>query len=131
MDVAMVVLVADDVPGLARFYEAVTGWERAGGDAAYVELRSPAGLRLSLAASTEYAASVGVDRVASRSTGPSGTELYLVTDDVERDTRVALASGGTVLDPPRVRAWGDTVAYVQDPAGNVCAFAQRVAPAQE
>lgn len=125
MKISMVVLASEDVGALAFFYQALTGWSRVVDGPTYVELASPAGVHIGLAEALSYARSVGAEALAVRSPGPSGAEVYFQTDDVDRDVRTAVRAGGRLLSAAADRPWGERVAYVQDPAGNVCALGHR------
>jgi lactoylglutathione lyase len=56
---------------------------------------------------------------ADASALPQGIELALVTDDVATATERALAAGATLLKAPAKKTWGQTVAYVRTPDGNL------------
>lgn len=53
----------------------------------------------------------------SLSNPPFGTELAIVTDDVEATIGSALDAGAQPLIPAEVKPWGQTVAWVRDPHG--------------
>ena len=62
--------------------------------------------------------SVGHDYVAAdRSDKPLGVEIGLVTADVAAAVERAVNAGATLLNPPTVKPWGQTVAYVRCPDG--------------
>jgi len=48
---------------------------------------------------------------------PFGTELAIVTDDVDATVTSALDAGAHPLVPSEVKPWGQTVAWVRDPNG--------------
>ncbi len=48
---------------------------------------------------------------------PFGTELAMVTDDVEATVQAALDAGAQLLVPAEVMPWGQTVGWVRDPNG--------------
>jgi catechol 2,3-dioxygenase-like lactoylglutathione lyase family enzyme len=48
---------------------------------------------------------------------PFGTELAIVTDDVDATVTAALDAGAHPLVPADVKPWGQTVAWVRDPHG--------------
>ena len=48
---------------------------------------------------------------------PFGTELAMVTDDVDATVRSAIDAGAHALVPAEVKPWGQTVAWVRDPNG--------------
>ncbi|MBN8653196.1 MAG: VOC family protein [Cytophagales bacterium] len=48
---------------------------------------------------------------------PFGIEIGFTTDDVEETVKAAIDAGGTVLEVPKTKPWGQVVAYVRDPDG--------------
>jgi len=50
---------------------------------------------------------------------PQGQELALVTDDVESALAQAIQAGARLVSPAKVKPWGQTVAYVCTPDGNL------------
>ena len=48
---------------------------------------------------------------------PFGLEIGFTTDDVAATVEAALQAGGTIVEKPKVKPWGQTVAYVRDPDG--------------
>lgn len=64
--------------------------------------------------------SVGHDYLAAEdSPRPLGIEIGLVTDDVPAACDRAVAAGATLLNPPKTKPWGQTVAYVRCPDGTL------------
>jgi len=64
--------------------------------------------------------SVGQPYVAAEtSVQPLGMEIGLVTPEVAAATERALAAGATLIKPPSVKPWGQTVAYVRCPDGTL------------
>jgi len=64
--------------------------------------------------------SVGHDYLAAEdSDRPLGIEIGLVTDDVAAACDRAVAAGATLLNPPKTKPWGQTVAYVRCPDGTL------------
>jgi catechol 2,3-dioxygenase-like lactoylglutathione lyase family enzyme len=56
--------------------------------------------------------------VAARASAqPLGIEIGLVTDDVAAACRRAEENGARVLAAPKLKPWGQTVAYVRAPDG--------------
>ena len=45
---------------------------------------------------------------------PFATELGLVTEEVSEIVAIALKNGGTILEEPIKKPWGQTVAYIRD-----------------
>jgi len=50
---------------------------------------------------------------------PLGMEIGLLTQDVAAACARAVAAGATLLKPPTVKPWGQTVAYVRCPDGSL------------
>ncbi|MBD8078911.1 glyoxalase superfamily protein [Cellulosimicrobium arenosum] len=57
--------------------------------------------------------------------GVGATTLWVYVDDCERAVEHLAAAGVHVLDPPADQPWGERVARVQDPDGNVVVLGQR------
>jgi len=57
--------------------------------------------------------------VAETSAQPLGIEIGLVTRDVPAACARAVAAGATLLNPPKAKPWGQTVAYVRCPDGTL------------
>ena len=45
---------------------------------------------------------------------PFGFELGFTTDNVAETVNSAVSAGATILEPPRIKPWGQTVAYLKD-----------------
>lgn len=45
---------------------------------------------------------------------PFGIELGFTTDNVEETVKAAINSGGTILENPKTKSWGQVVAYIRD-----------------
>ena len=50
-------------------------------------------------------------------TKPFGIEIGFTVVDVETTLENALASGAVLVEKPKTKPWGQTVAYVKDPDG--------------
>lgn len=57
--------------------------------------------------------------VAQTSPQPLGIEIGLVTAEVDAAVARAVAAGATLIKPPTVKPWGQTVAYVRCPDGSL------------
>jgi lactoylglutathione lyase len=53
-------------------------------------------------------------------------ELFVYVDDVDATVTALRDDGGRVLREPADMPWGERVAYVADPEGNVVALASAV-----
>jgi lactoylglutathione lyase len=45
---------------------------------------------------------------------PFGFEIGFTTDDVEKTVKSAIEAGATLVEKPKVKPWGQVVAYVRD-----------------
>ena len=45
---------------------------------------------------------------------PFGIEIGFTTDNVEETVKTAINAGGTILEQPKTKPWGQVVAYVRD-----------------
>jgi lactoylglutathione lyase len=45
---------------------------------------------------------------------PFGIELGFTTDNVEETVKATVNAGGTILENPKTKPWGQVVAYVRD-----------------
>ena len=50
---------------------------------------------------------------------PLGMELVFVTENVAQAYQTALNAGAIAIQPPSMKPWGQTVAYLQDPQGTL------------
>jgi lactoylglutathione lyase len=119
---AFPVLYARDVEVLARFYAAlgftthstVPGED---GSVGFVGLRRDAA---ELAITTEASPRM----LAGVEPGPGPRhELFVYVTDVESAVEDATAAGGSVLRDPTDMPWGERLAFVRDPEGNVVTLA--------
>jgi lactoylglutathione lyase len=60
---------------------------------------------------------------AQRPAGGHRIELYAGVEDVDATTEAARAAGAPVLVEPVDQAWGERIAYVKDPDGNLVMLA--------
>ena len=110
-----------DVAASLGFFERAFGLTRrflheSGG---YGELETGA-TTLSFAQHDTARENLGRDYVAAdRSEQPLGIEVGLLTDDVPAACERALREGATLLKPPVIKPWGQTVAYLRCPDGTL------------
>ncbi len=45
---------------------------------------------------------------------PFGIEIGFTTDNVEQTVNSAIKAGGTILEQPKIKPWGQIVAYIRD-----------------
>lgn len=124
---ALTILAVSDVQRAARFYEAVFGWRRHVDVPVYVEFEVPGGAGVGVYLRAGFARNTGRPSTVPATGETSATELYFRVRDVDAVVGLALAEGATLLGQATVREWGDVVAYVADPDGNVLAFARPAA----
>jgi lactoylglutathione lyase len=121
---AIVILATKDLPVARRFYSEVFGWPVEVDVPVYVEFTLPGGMRLGLYDREAFARNPRISASSLASGAVLPTELYFYTSDPDGTVRRALEHGGKLLDGRSVRTWGDEVAYVADPDGNVVAVAR-------
>jgi lactoylglutathione lyase len=119
MHFAYTIAYVADVESSLAFFERAFGLKRRfvapGGG--YGELETGA-TALAFAQHDIARGSVGRDYVAAdASPAPLGIEIGLVATDVPGACDRAVAAGATLLAPPTVKPWGQTVAYVRCPDG--------------
>jgi lactoylglutathione lyase len=122
------ILYVEDVPRSLDFYERALGLERRflheSGD--YGELETGA---TALAFAThELAASnlPGIYRGTTADSGRPPFEVCFVTEDVEGAYGRAVEAGADAVTEPLTKPWGQDVAYVRDPDGNLIELASPV-----
>jgi catechol 2,3-dioxygenase-like lactoylglutathione lyase family enzyme len=119
----IVILATKDLPAARRFYWEVFGWPVQVDVPVYVEFTLPGGIRLGVYDREAFAKNPRLSASSVSEGAVLPTELYFYTPDPDRTVRRALEHGGKLLDGRSVRPWGDEVAYVADPDGNVVALA--------
>lgn len=120
----LVILAVGDLPRARAFYRSAFGWPAEVDLPVYVEFRLPAGMRLGLYAREAFARNVSELPHGIPAGSIATTELYLYPDDVDATVARLVAAGARPLSPLARRDWGDEVAYVADPDGNVIALAR-------
>jgi lactoylglutathione lyase len=119
------ILYVADVPASIDFYERALGQSRRllHESEQYGELET-GGTALAFAAHELASANLpGVYRPAEPSSGPPAFEVCFVTDDVQGAFERAVAEGAEGVSPPQTKPWGQQVAYVRDPDGNLVELA--------
>jgi len=120
----IVILAVEDLQRAATFYNRLFAWPHQVDSPSYIELLLPEGMRLGLYDRHGFARNTGQAPVPVPSGDIAATELYLYVDDVAATLARATAVGGRLLSPAAPRDWGDEVAYLTDPDGNVVALAR-------
>lgn len=115
------IIYVADVETTVEFYKSAFGFEtrfmhEEGG---YAELET-GGTVLAFAAFSvaESVLPSGFQKLADMEK-PAGMEIGLVTDDVPTTVSKAVDAGAKLLAEPVEKPWGQTVAYVRGPAGEL------------
>jgi lactoylglutathione lyase len=119
------ILYVADVEASLDFYERALAQRRRflheSGQYAELETGETA---LALAAHELAAANLpGVYRPEDRPSVRPSFEVCFVTDDVQRAFDRAIEEGAEAVTPPQTKPWGQDVAYVRDPDGNLVELA--------
>jgi lactoylglutathione lyase len=118
------ILYVADVAASLDFYERALGQRRRflHDSGQYAELDT-GDTALAIAAHELAAANLpGVYRPGERP-GPPAFEVCFVTDDVQGAFDRAITEGAEAVTPPQTKPWGQDVAYVRDPDGNLVELA--------
>lgn len=122
------ILYVEDVPRSLDFYERALGLERRflheSGD--YGELETGA---TALAFATHGLAASNLPDLydgANQNGGRPPFEVCFVTEDVEGAYGRAVEAGADAVTEPKTKPWGQDVAYVRDPDGNLIELASPV-----
>jgi lactoylglutathione lyase len=119
------ILYVSDVEASLAFYETALGQRRrfVHESGQYAELETGA-TALAFAAHELAAANVPGLYRPERRTSPQPTfEVCFVTDDVQGAFDRAVAAGARPVTAPQTKPWGQDVAYVRDPDGNLVEIA--------
>lgn len=122
-----VVLAVSDVDRAYRFYRDAFGWtSHLEWPGSYVELELPNDDWLGLYRRDGYESTAGGTLAPPPNGHVTGTELYVMVDDLARAIEQVKAAGGRPLSRRAPREWGHEAAYFADPDGNVVALARRL-----
>ena len=119
------ILYVGDVAASLDFYERALGQRRrfVHESGQYAELDTGP-TALALAARELAAANVpGLYRPERRTGAQPTFEVCFVTDDVQAAFEQATREGAEEVTPPQTKPWGQDVAYVRDPDGNLVELA--------
>ena len=119
------ILYVSDVAASLDFYERALGQRRrfVHDSGQYAELDTGE-TALALAAHELAAANLpGVYRSEQRSSTRPTFEVCFVTKDVQGAFDRAITEGAEAVTPPQTKPWGQDVAYVRDPDGNLVELA--------
>jgi catechol 2,3-dioxygenase-like lactoylglutathione lyase family enzyme len=125
------ILYVADVAASLDFYERALGQRRrfVHETGQYAELETGA-TALGLAARELAAASVpGLYRPERRTGAQPTFEVCFVTDDVQGAFARAIGEGAEEVTAPQTKPWGQDVAYIRDPDGNLVEIASPVGAA--
>ncbi len=119
------ILYVSDVAASLDFYERALGQRRRfvheSGDYAELDTGETA---LALAAHELAAENLpGVYRPEEGAGARPAFEVCFVTDDVQGAFDRAVTEGAAAVTPPQTKPWGQDVAYVRDPDGNLVELA--------
>ena len=112
MRYASTIIYVPDVAAAVDFYVRAFGLERGFAD--------PGGTYATLA--DQAADGVGDEARAA----PAGFEIWIETSDVPGAVERALGAGAQLVREPVRKPWGQTVAYVRDPAGTLVELGEPV-----
>ena len=119
------ILYVDDVPASLDFYERAFGQPQRflHESGQYGELET-GGTTLAFATHELAAANLpGVYRPAEHEEARPSFEVCFVTEDVEGAFERAVRGGADPVTAPQTKPWGQDVAYVRDPDGNLVEIA--------
>jgi catechol 2,3-dioxygenase-like lactoylglutathione lyase family enzyme len=124
------ILYVADVSASLDFYERALGQRRRfvheSGDYAELDTGETA---LALAAHELAAANLpGLYGPAEAGDSPPAFEVCFVTHDVQGAFKQAVREGAEPVTPPQTKPWGQDVAYVRDPDGNLVELASPAGP---
>ena len=120
----LLILAVPDLEQATRFYEAALGWERTVRAPSYAEYALPNGLRFGLYQREGFGLNTGQTPVQTPQGALAPVELYLQVESLDDAVALAVRAGARVLSAAALRDWGDEVAYLSDPCGNVLALAR-------
>ena len=113
---AYTILYVKDVEKTMNFYEKAFGFAKKfiTPDTSYGELLVGE-TTLSFASVTLASSNLKDGFIESSSSNkPFGIEIGFTTDNVEETVKSAVNAGGTILENPKLKPWGQEVAYVRD-----------------
>ena len=125
------ILYVSDVPASLDFYERALGQRRRflHESGQYAELDT-GDTALAFAAHELAAANLpGVYQPDEGTSARPAFEVCFVTRDVQGAFDRAIAEGAEAVRPPQKKPWGQDVAYVRDPDGNLVEIASPAGPA--
>jgi lactoylglutathione lyase len=119
------ILYVRDVTASVELYERAFGQRRRfvheSGD--YAELETGA---TTLAFASHELAATNLPGAFERPEGATAFEVCFVTEEVAGAFELAVSEGAVPVSPPQTKPWGQDVAYVRDPDGNLVELASPV-----
>ncbi|WP_439590928.1 VOC family protein [Microbacterium sp.] len=109
------ILNSRDLPRLVAFYEDALG--------ATVEYRFASGDEDDYVALAFGNEALGIGRVPDAATEGDRVALWFYVDDVDAAHDAWISAGGASVQPPSDMPWGERVAQVRDPDGNLANLA--------
>jgi len=118
--IALIGVLADDVPALRDFYGDVLGFEVQQDLGSYVEFHSP-GVRFALCTRAVMAEATGHASFQDRRRGQCFELAFPVDapEDVDRTYDAIVDRGAAPVKGPADMPWGQRAAFFADPEGNV------------
>jgi len=120
---ALTILAVSDLPRAVRFYREAFAWPLVVDLPVFAQFRLPGETGVCVYQQDTYAANTRQPPAACAEGEITGTELYLLVDDLDDAMERLRAAGARELAAPEPKPWGDTAAYFADPDGNVIAVA--------
>jgi len=118
--IALLTILTDDIPTMARFYRDVLGFPVEQDHGEYVEFRSP-GVRFALCARYILAECTHHPSYGEPKRGQSFELAFPLATATEVDATYAaiVAEGAAPVQPPANMPWGQHTAFFADPDGNI------------
>ncbi len=118
--VALITVLADDVPAMKRFYSEVLGFQVANDLGQYVEFEND-GVRLAICARSVMLSATGHADFNQSRRGQSFELAFPCHSPAGVDDSYAaiVAKGATPVTAPATMPWGQRAAFFADPEGNI------------
>jgi lactoylglutathione lyase len=118
--IALITILTDDIPRLARFYQNVLGFEIKQDLGQYVELVNP-GVRFAICELSVMENATGSSSFHEPRSGQTFELAFPLASPVEVDLTYEdiIAKGATPIHPPADMPWNQRTAFFADPDGNI------------
>lgn len=113
---AYTILYVQDIERAVKFYESAFGLKRKfiSPDNNYGELQTDSTV-LAFASFSLAHSNLKEGFLESRLTHqPFGVEIGFVTETIDETIKAAILAGGVLVESPKTKPWGQTVAYIRD-----------------